>query len=523
MSSDKNFKEGVTSFNGWLSGGGDLVEKIVSLIVLVIEIALLFLHNVDENVSFYLFTGLNLSFSLFIWYSFVRKRNNLIYTFDSEFGLLKNKDVFPHNNNDGYHEKLTKYNDEGKKDEKLKKELKEKYSNSFTKTDAENGNRLIKQFSTIRYAWLFTGLLYIVIILNHWLFNEGSNSKSLDYLKPILNCAIIIINLTSTYFYLVAYYVMYYLPINKPKNDFTTKSVDDIPQNIYIKKTVWWFGLVFLIFILYIFCYNYFDIENNKHSYSLICENKTNKIDTLRITGENIDLLGNTKSKVYLSESDERQTIVIGSLYEKENKNHEIYIEIDKLHKKRITIIDTIHKSYILSAYNNIPIDGNIEIIAQKKDAKINFKSDSKINNIEFHVRSKFENSNAIDFVFQIITGILCALIMCFFVGRFESLTFQTPSWVLIVLYFYAVIQGFLVILNVDFLKENELLLSAHDTISKFVYFIALLGKVVLYVYIIGLFSTKRLFYYFVVTHKERNDMKNNWKNYWKRITIRKN
>ena len=85
---------------------------------------------------------------------------------------------------------------------------------------------------------------------------------------------------------------------------------------------------------------------------------------------------------------------------------------------------------------------------------------------------------------------------MCFFVGRFESLTFQTPSWVLIVLYFYAVIQGFLVILNVDFLKENELLLSAHDTISKFVYFIALLGKVVLYVYIIGLFSTKRLFYY---------------------------
>ena len=512
-------RQEVKNFNEWLNKGGDLIEKIVSIVVLIVELILLFFHNVDESISFYLFTGLNLSFSLFIWYTFVKGRNNMFYTLDEEFGLKES-------------DELKKYKEdedlEKKPNSKAAKErFKEKeniYIKSFSNTDAIDGNLLIQQFSHIRYAWLFTAILYIFIIINHLLFNDSEVNKDLIYLKPWFNGGILMINLLSTYFYLVAYHVTYYSPLKNPRNEYPDKSIEEIPQYFHFKKTSWWFGLMFLILIGYISSYNYYKLDSYKFSHIVLCENNKGTkpaSNYIRITGEKVLIMKDENSTI-INDPDENQTFVIQQTDHFHNDLDTLKIVIDELHKKQITLIDTIHRNFLVTSHNNKITEGKLTIVAAKKDASIHFDSDKKIKNIEFQIKNPENNASAIDFIFQIITGILSALIMCFFVGRFESLTFQTPPWILVILYFYAVIQGFLVILNVDFIKENEFLISAHDKISKLVFFVALLGKVVLYIYLIGLFSTKRLFYYFNHIKKEIEEMEQNCEDYWHLITSRK-
>jgi len=61
-------------------------------------------------------------------------------------------------------------------------------------------------------------------------------------------------------------------------------------------------------------------------------------------------------------------------------------------------------------------------------------------------------------------------------------------------------------------------LLSAHDKITKLIFFIALMGKVVLYIYLQGLYNTRRLFNYFVITKFERRTNEEYWKEDWNNI-----
>lgn len=502
----------VRNFKEWFNKGGDLIEKIVSIVVLVTEIVLLFLHNVEENISFYLFTGLNMCFSFFIWYTFIKRKGNIFYTLDEEFGVTDEYGSF------SYEEALK---NDPKSEPKEPSLTSDQYRNTFKHEDAVEGNLLIRQFSYIRYSWLFTGCLYVLFIINHALFSDHKD-LNLMYLKPWMSCGIILVNLLSTYFYLVGYYVMYYSPLNRPREN-NDKKIQDIPQFLHIKRTSWWLGLIVFVLIAYIFSYNYFKPDNKKFANVVLIENDGNRTDydSIRITGEKNKIISHSKATI-INDGEEDETYYIGTT-QKIATPKNLYITVDRFQKNTITLVDTIHTHFFVNSLNDKSQKGKLIIQAGRKNAKLHFDAQAHVNKVAFETRDKDENMvRAVDFVFEFGTGLLCALIMCFFVGRFESMTFETPSWVLIILYFYAVIQGFLVIINADYIKENEFLISAHGKISKFVFFIALLGKIVLYTYIIGLFSTKRLFYYFIETNKERKVLSEKWKFAWTNITARK-
>ena len=517
----QNLKER-NNFKYWLGGRGESTEKVVSVVVLLVEIALLFWHNVDENVSFYIFTGLNCFFSFFIYITFVDKEWNFFSTVGKKFQLASNYEHPRYKvvrvSEDSLKKKLEKEkeNNPGLVDSGIKQDLviggeEIKEQLKFYERESSFANKLIEQFCVIKYAWLFTGVLYILFILNHYLFSVPGGSKQYSFLIPVFSAGTIVVSLISAYFFLAAYYVMYYNSI-----DYTSDVNSNVNKYLHIKKTIWFLGVVLFILISYIFFYNYYKPGNPERINKVELGSKLGNTDYIVLVGEKVNMVRNDAYVIHDLEDQTKYSIT--PQCNSDLGCDTLDIEVGPTHKKNINIIDMYHKYFYIHSCCNDSIDGKLQITANKPGSKIRAKIDDKVREVKVVFHSGDEKGNVVDFIFQCITGLMSALIMCFFVGRFESMTFQTPVWVLTVLYFYAVIQGFLVMLDVDFLKENDFLLSAHEKISKIVYFIALMGKVVLYIYIQGIFSTKQLFNYFVVTRYQKSENEMSWERQWAHI-----
>lgn len=630
-------KSDAMEFGEWLKGRGDNFEKVVSIVVLTIEILLLFVHNIDKDTSFYIFTFLNCLFCFFIWISFTQKKGNFLYTLSMEFGLsrkykivkkisnqsdagnlllqanieekveiindleynLKNKDLFPYKftilrkvvliethdekieefeiENDRIEKNLHKilsekflseslhsrmeinkpkidsisfllelvvadvkfiigdnYNVTIVKEEELRldpdlqkikdnvtslvlKCKRELFESSFTNEEANNGNVLIKQFAYVRFAWFFTGLLYIVFILNHYYLVDEHSRTDLQHLRPWANAFVVILTLLSTYFYLVAYYVMYNRTLRKvPSGSDNNDSNSNIKQ-MHFSRTSWWLGVVFIVSMGYVFLYNYIKPAESDKQNQIVCNHDGFEPDHLHLTGLNTILMNN-QPPIVISDSKSNQTYFIKKGFNVINSDT-LIVDVDRYHDKRLTLIDSVHKVFILNVLSDVEVGGKLEIRAS--EPKSIFISDNKLKNALFLVKSPDDTGYSVDFIFQCITGLFSALIMCFFVGRFESMTFKTPSWILVILYFYAVIQGFLVILDDSFMRQSDFLIDAHSQITQFVFFFALLGKVILYIYIVWLYSSKRLFYYFIESRRELDYINPRWGVAWETIEFR--
>lgn len=92
--------------------------------------------------------------------------------------------------------------------------------------------------------------------------------------------------------------------------------------------------------------------------------------------------------------------------------------------------------------------------------------------------------------IVKLFSGIFSALAMCLLVARFESTKMQSPLGLLIILYLYAIIQSVFGLFGI-------VVASFHYLTDDFAYTIALLGKTMLYLFILWIYSTKRIYFYF--------------------------
>jgi len=300
---------------------------------------------------------------------------------------------------------------------------------------------------------------------------------------------------------------MFYVTIDNDEEDVYTNN------HQHIKKTVWWLGIILFVGIAYIFFYSYYNPNNHEHTKTIELNNNANH---LLIVGSNVT--AKKDNALVIQDGEEQTMFLVTNRCDQLKSADTLDIEIAPSHKKKITIEDPYHKRFYVHTCCKDSVEGGLEIFANKPNANLRVITDENVKKVSTVFRTTHEEGNVVDFVFQCIAGLLTALIMCFFVGRFESMNFNTPGWILVVLYFYAVIQGFLVVLDSEFLKDNEFLLSAHDKITKLIFFIALMGKVVLYIYLQGLYNTRRLFNYFVITKFERRTNEEYWKEDWNNI-----
>ncbi len=105
--------------------------------------------------------------------------------------------------------------------------------------------------------------------------------------------------------------------------------------------------------------------------------------------------------------------------------------------------------------------------------------------------------SDSVFNIFSIISGLSNAMAMCLLIARFESSHFQSTLSVLALLYLYAIIQSFLGFFGVSFL-EDQYIVQDVTTIVAFI------GKCILYLYILWIYKTDRLMFYFY--NKEEDD-----------------
>lgn len=93
--------------------------------------------------------------------------------------------------------------------------------------------------------------------------------------------------------------------------------------------------------------------------------------------------------------------------------------------------------------------------------------------------------------IFNAISGIICAVVLCLFISRLDSKFIGLPNWIIALLFLYAAIQVFFSIFNMD---DAEFGIFVTLTMC-----IALLLKMVFFFIIINLFSSKNIYHYFVL------------------------
>jgi hypothetical protein len=485
-----NLNKNANSFFAWLGNHeADRLEKVISLSILTIEIILLFIHNISANVSFYMFTTLNCVFAFFTYLTLMRKKWNPLFTFDRKFVLEKN------------------YN----------RSFITKLDNLFmTEEDREKQNKLdsaiamenIEQFRIIRWAWFFTGLLYLVLIFEKYVTEDETFKSFVNEfnVKTFVSFAINFLSLLSAYYYLVVYNVMHNNTISDKNGKF---------KPTHIKSTLWFIGTSVIIIVVYIISYNHFISNQEYNTPKILFSEKSQTRDTLYLLGEK-QTYENKNSNVILVDNEENATHEI--IKENSSTNDTLVILSLSSHKEKTVIKDFYHKVFVVKRLCEIKSD-NVNkdecriklIVMNQKDSRL-VKLDKSIDNVDVVFGSINEGISSVDFFFKCIIGIVTGLIMCFVVGRFESLTFKTPTIVLLVLYLYSLIQCFLPIIDTSFFVQNENLQAVHQSVTKTIFFLALLGKVVLYVYIVGLYQTKRLFYYFIETQHEISGITSHWR-----------
>ena len=573
------------TFNSWFFGSTEMVEKTISLVVLSIEIALLFFHT--DSDSYYIFTGLNLFFSFFIYLT-LSDNGKILSVMKKRFKTTSEEDELKIKNNDvsqaDYDKKKAerdnylkllrqaklKYvslkkqikqiprnldkEDKNKvfyerikeeyyqvKDLKIRLEQKCEEINKdktiiiFDKIASDDGaNIMIEQFKSIKYAWLFTSLLYALFMLEHFL-NEHPYQLLIDSgpIKKILadidwqqisKLATAALSLIGVYYYIVAYYVMYYPTLGKSGKG---------TEKIQYRNTMWWWGVIVSVLILYASSYGHDKSYQELHGGKIIFESNNYPGDSVILIGSNC--VSNSSRAVFLSDQEHISSYSVlnatryrmgaytpDSMKIDTSKRTAVQvasliINLDTLHKRDLVIIDSLHSSIELTSVKGNAQSAHFELVANGTGA-LDIKACRNVKDATISIRSSDNAETATDFAFLSITGLLSALALCFFVARFESITFKTPPWVLMILYMYAVIQGFLVILDPDFIKQNELLKLTQHSVTQIVYFLALVGKITLYIYILGTFSTKRLFYYFKRTHIQIEEADEKWHDYLEEV-----
>lgn len=463
------------------------IEKIVSVSVLAIEIYLLANEHISGNSAFYMFAAVNLAFSVFIYLTFVRADWNAIYTLDKHFTLS-------HNYKLSYDNKYYSGKN-GLADEPLN-------------VKSDMANKLINQFRIIRYSWLCTAILYIVLIVQKRISTDQSFDKLVEeyHIRLVCGALVLILSLLSAYYYLVAYNVMYNVTI-KRSDGMKPKVIE-----LHKKNTMWFVGVSMAILAFYLIAYVYSENRKSEYLDKIVFKSSLAFSDTLKIVGEHTSLPCDN-NVVVINDDEEENVHKIEK--ECEEPNDTLTVILYESHRKKCIIEDHYHSYFRVAYCCDVPghaeINANLKIVTKDTIGSNFLLLNDKISDLEVVFKSETSKQNSVDFFFQFLVGIVTALVMCFFVGRFESLTFDTPIWVLLILYFYAVIQGFLPLLEPEFFLQNEYLHSVSGVIIKSVLFIALLGKLVLYIFIQDVYETKRLFYYFVETREEKESIKEHW------------
>ncbi len=495
MENYRNEKEG--GFSGWIGFSKlERIEKIVSISVLGIEIYLLANEHISGNSAFYMFAAVNLAFSLFIYLTFVKGDWNVIYTLDKKFSL-------GHNYKPSYENKYYSVN--------------RNLSHETLDVKAFMANKLINQFRIIRHSWLCTAILYLILIIQKKISIDHSWDKLVEeyHIRLVCGILVLLLSLLSAYFYLVAYNVMYNVTIKR------AEGVKPKITELHKKNTMWFIGISMVILAFYLIAYSYSENRNHEHVHKVPFRSSVGFCDTLKIVGENITLPCDNHIAV-LNDNEEENVHKIEK--ECEEGNDTLTIILYETHHKKCIIEDHYHSYFRIAYCCEIPehteVDANLKILTKDTTGYNAVFLNDRIKNVEAILKSEKSKQNSVDFFFQFLVGIITALVMCFFVGRFESLTFDTPIWVLLILYFYAVIQGFLPLLEPEFFLQNEYLHSVSGMIIKSVLFIALLGKLVLYIFIQEVYETKRLFYYFVETREEKEGIKEHWEMSNRNITV---
>lgn len=114
--------------------------------------------------------------------------------------------------------------------------------------------------------------------------------------------------------------------------------------------------------------------------------------------------------------------------------------------------------------------------------------------------------------VVEFLSGLFCGIAMCMLFGRFESAYFQPTLSVLLILYLYAIIQSFLGFFNIPFLDTDR-------SIEYFTKLVAFICKCIFYLYVLWIYRTDRLLFYFYQKENVHKD-KMRWKVFLKKLYV---
>lgn len=130
-----------------------------------------------------------------------------------------------------------------------------------------------------------------------------------------------------------------------------------------------------------------------------------------------------------------------------------------------------------------------------------------------FDAVATFANPNNGVFVSEFMCGVVNAVVFILFVARFESKLLDIPTWMLCILYLYAILQTCLPLVTTGLLTEEMApgLRTFLDEFSSIVLSCCLVGKVALAAVLLYVINSKRLFYYFMSLRKIHNEEEEYW------------
>lgn len=119
-------------------------------------------------------------------------------------------------------------------------------------------------------------------------------------------------------------------------------------------------------------------------------------------------------------------------------------------------------------------------------------------------------NGNGTDWVwmiFECASGFVNAIAMCLLIARFESSHFESSILILVSLYTYAIVQAFYGLFSINIMGDVYLVQDVVKTL-------ALIFKCIMYLYILWIYRSDRLLFFFYHKTTISNKPKLNWTNF---------
>lgn len=105
--------------------------------------------------------------------------------------------------------------------------------------------------------------------------------------------------------------------------------------------------------------------------------------------------------------------------------------------------------------------------------------------------------------LFPLLAGILAGVAMTLYIGRFDSEFINAPTFLMASLYAYAIIQTFFY----TYTGNNDLKLL--------IIILAFIFKIILFLFMVWLFKSRRLLFYFIRVRKIYFEVEPDWKNFY--------